>query len=127
MGVYLVVRLCTLPRGTSTHGLVLYAVNWFKSPDVFVSPGGVFWANQKAGIEGLGTWPLSVSQTIMGAEPNIGHRMATLVQVCLQPVLERNEREEPLTTLEMTCESRGYVGVGDLKSVNFKKLLKEES
>lgn len=90
MGVYLVVRLCTLPRGTSTHRLVLYAVSCFKSPDVFVSPGGVFWADQKAGIKALGTWPLSVGQTFMGAEPNIGHRMATLVQVCLQPVLERN-------------------------------------
>lgn len=50
--------------------------------------------------------------------------MATSVQVYLQPVLERNEYEGPLNTLEMTCESRGCYRVSDLKSVNLKRALK---
>lgn len=37
--------------------------------DVFCSPGGDSWADQKAGIEALATEPLSASRTWMGAEP----------------------------------------------------------
>ena len=79
-------------RGTSARGLVfecsqpLLITMWLVSRP----PGGDSWADQKAGTEALGTWPRSPDQKLMGVEPRIGHIMATLVQVYLQPVLERN-------------------------------------
>lgn len=110
------VRLCT--HTLYPWGLVCECCHCFRASSdlvAFSSLGGDFWADQTVGIVAHTTWPRSVARSSGGGGADVRCRMAGLVQVYLWPVLKRNGCEDPLSTLEMTCESRGYHGARDLK------------